>query len=681
MFIKRVDLENIRSYRKGSVQFKKGTTLLTGDVGCGKTTILIALEYALFGILRGKTSPAELLRHDAKKGSVTVVLEIQGKEVTITRALKRSGKNILQDAGTILIDGTHEDLVATELKARILNLLGYPDSLLSKSTNLFRYTVYTPQEQVKLILHESVEERKDIIRKIFDIDKFKRVGENIAYYLTDSRERIQRLKGQTDDLKVLKEQLASQEKELALIAANMPEAEKVVDEFRKKREKIERSLEYLQKEQENLRNQEQACRLIEKDYVSMQEHLRLVSIQIKQLQAKEEIKIERIEPISQEKKAKLKELFSRLQEKRDILSKREGEQFAEKTRAQKLSSSIADLSNCPVCKQDVSADHKKNIVSQQKAILEDIAKKELQYKELRKKLQEKELELKKKEEELLEQEKKFARYQEKEKQRTQQTQELLRLQEQEKVYQEKTDLLKKTLLDAKADFAKLKKDAIDDMPLKEELAQIRKDERKKELALQELKTKEHVAKNMQKTLVDAITQKEKIQEKIEILSSLRHWVAELFVPLVKTIERKVLLKVYKEFNEFFIKWFGMLVQDDALLVRLDEEFTPRIEQNGFDTSLANLSGGEKTSLALAYRLALNKVLNDYFSSLYTKGLLILDEPTDGFSSEQVDTLRDVLDQAGVQQLIIVSHEQRLESLADHLLRVSKTNQESSVSLN
>ncbi|MBI2141854.1 hypothetical protein HYU16_05575, partial [Candidatus Woesearchaeota archaeon] len=75
--------------------------------------------------------------------------------------------------------------------------------------------------------------------------------------------------------------------------------------------------------------------------------------------------------------------------------------------------------------------------------------------------------------------------------------------------------------------------------------------------------------------------------------------------------------------------------------------------------------------ALAYRLALNKVINNLVSTIRTKDLLILDEPTDGFSTEQLDKLRDVLAQLQLPQIIIVSHEERIESFVQHVIRIQK----------
>ena len=84
-----------------------------------------------------------------------------------------------------------------------------------------------------------------------------------------------------------------------------------------------------------------------------------------------------------------------------------------------------------------------------------------------------------------------------------------------------------------------------------------------------------------------------------------------------------------------------------------------------------LSGGERTAIALAYRLALNQVINSLLSKIKTKDLVILDEPTDGFSEEQLDKMRDVLSQLNVKQLIIVSHESKIESFVENIIKFRK----------
>jgi DNA repair protein SbcC/Rad50 len=120
------------------------------------------------------------------------------------------------------------------------------------------------------------------------------------------------------------------------------------------------------------------------------------------------------------------------------------------------------------------------------------------------------------------------------------------------------------------------------------------------------------------------------------------------------------------------------MEDPDLQVRVNEEFTPVIEREGYEQDFPALSGGEKTSVSLAYRLALNTMVQEVAVG-GGANLLILDEPTDGFSKEQLSKVRDVLAELNCPQVILVSHERELEAFADHVYRVERTNGASRVS--
>ena len=139
------------------------------------------------------------------------------------------------------------------------------------------------------------------------------------------------------------------------------------------------------------------------------------------------------------------------------------------------------------------------------------------------------------------------------------------------------------------------------------------------------------------------------------------------------------MKIHQDFNLLFKEWFEFILDDLDITARLDDSFTPIIEQNGYEISFNDLSGGEKTSVSLAYRLALNKIINDVIDTIKTKDILILDEPTDGFSSEQLDKLKDVLDKLQTKQLIVVSHESKIENIVENVIRVEKVQNESVIS--
>ena len=154
------------------------------------------------------------------------------------------------------------------------------------------------------------------------------------------------------------------------------------------------------------------------------------------------------------------------------------------------------------------------------------------------------------------------------------------------------------------------------------------------------------------------------------LKNLQEWIQEKFLSMITLTEKNVLSKLRHEFSEIFTEWFSLLVSED-LTVKLDEDFTPIISNQDYEMDYDFLSGGERTAVALSYRLALNQVLNSMLSKLKTKNLVILDEPTDGFATEQIDKMRDLFTQLNAKQLILVSHEQKIEGFVDHVIKIKK----------
>jgi exonuclease SbcC len=144
------------------------------------------------------------------------------------------------------------------------------------------------------------------------------------------------------------------------------------------------------------------------------------------------------------------------------------------------------------------------------------------------------------------------------------------------------------------------------------------------------------------------------------------------------IEKHVMQNIHLDFDENFKNWFNLLIDDPSKTGKIDEEFTPIIEQDGFQQEINYLSGGEKTSVALAYRLALNNIVQKVSTGMKSN-LLIMDEPTDGFSKEQLFKIRDILNELNYPQIIIVSHERELESFADNIFQIEKIDGVSEVS--
>lgn len=684
MIINSLKLKNIRSYGDEEIKFSEGSIMLSGDIGTGKTTILLGIEFALFGIIRGEISGTALLRHGKKEGSVELDFNVEDKNVIIKRSLKRSIKSVAQKSGSITMNGVEEELTPVELKSKILELIGYPDELLTKSKNLiYRYTVYTPQEEMKQILYESVDERLNILRRIFDIDKYKRIRENTLNFLkilkikkTELETRIEDLENKKNELEEYKNQVKKIDtnkknvvNNILIIGKELNEKEKIIIKFENQIKEIEKINNQLMVNKSKIDSEKKE---ILKDKQEVEELKEKISFLEKEFlnQEKTDNKLDSLEDLEQKKQL--------LEENLNKIISREATFKAMKNNSKDIVDKITALDECPVCQQKVDSDYKKKVHLKEHENIENIL---LQLQKLE------ELKLKRKTDiEELNAKIKIA-------QETIRKQELLQLKKKqleeykerkEKILSEKKNFegkisqLEKEIIELKNKLEKQPQIQEDYKKAKLEIEEIKYKQKKEEIRLAELEQEKRTIEQIQLKLQEEINKKLESKKELQKVNDTSNWLSKYFLNIIYLMEKQIMLRIHQEFNEYFQEWFNILIEDENLNVRLDEMFTPIIEQNGYETFIENLSGGEKTSVALAYRLALNKVINDFMGTIKTKDLLILDEPTDGFSSEQLDKIRELLEQINVKQIILVSHEPKLESYVDHIIRIAKSEHQSRV---
>ncbi len=744
MIINSVRLNNIRSYLDQEVHFPRGSVLLSGDIGAGKSTILLAIEFALFGILSGSLEGEALLRNGKNTGFVELNFTVDDKHVIVRRNIKRVKDSVRQDFGHIIINNSKMELTPSELKARILELLGYPKELLTKSKALiYRYTVYTHQEAMKQILFEEPEARLDVFRRIFHVDKYRRISQNTTILLQTINEKRKIITAQTSDLEERKQKTRLMEeklKDVRITIASVLPLEREQEQAIAEKQRIISALEEKIKEHHELRSKTSsfAAKYEEKNRQLLQtqnetrrieEEIRLTEKKLAASESALPVFLARTAALQStllalneapERKKELIEQLSALEKDYGEIYGMVREQERAIVQSEKAQNQVLALNNCPLCLQTVTEEHKSAIhQSEQEKI--DAAKNALT-KHLTLKT-EHESSIKKVRLDLMKNE-------ENEKQFTYLSHSLnsfltlieeLHLTAELETYADvkaridndeiimlanaakglkDIQYIRSTLADKKKiNETLIEKQAVLKHELKEvdihlgllkekikltehtetaylkarsefnELLYKSREIASRKAAIQ--KEEEYLLRNLHEAEED-IAKKIKLKEELSSLHELNQWLSSYFIELMGTIEKHVMLKIHQEFNEIFQTWFGTLMEGEILTARLNEDFSPLITQDGHETQTEHLSGGEKTSCALAYRLALNKVINDMISGIKTKDLIILDEPTDGFSSEQLEKVREVLRQLNMQQIIIVSHEEKVESFVDSQIRIVKT---------
>jgi exonuclease SbcC len=674
MILKKLKIKNIRSYKEAEIEFPEGSTLLMGDIGSGKTSILLAIEFALFGLQPNQRGNS-LLRSNEDEAFVSLELEIDNKKVLIERTITKSGKSITQSSASVKINEDYYEGSVTEIKNRILSILSYPQEFAKKTNDLYKFTVYTPQEEMKQIIMESNDTRLNTLRHIFGIDKYKRIEENVDILTTRLRQEIRinedkiggvelrkrALTEKSTNILVINKQIIEIENEISKIQTQKLEKQKEIDELTKKINEKANFEKEKAKTEVMLLNKNELIMSYEKEIFLLKKQI----IEIKRFSFKEsEIDDLKVKIKSNELALKsFEEAYIPLVSSIQTIETRKRE-------LENVKNKISGLNKCPTCLQDVNESYKKTIINQKDQELSMLDLQKSSNIKMKEELMQK-----------IEQTKKQINAFKNALSET----EILRVKlQQTKEKEERMEYIERQKNSAIKDIEILKRQTIE---LEKVIAEYRRyseifDYKNKELQKiisgenkllinrAELKKEVQFLEIQIKDIENEIKELEKIAEKISYLKEIEFWINNKFIDLVLYTERNVMLKLREEFSDLFSNWFSILVSD-SISVRLDESFSPVIQQNDYEVDYNYLSGGERTAIALAYRLALNQVINSLLSKIKTKDLVILDEPTDGFSDSQLDKMRDIFQQLKVRQLILVSHEPKIEGFVDNIIRFKK----------
>jgi DNA repair protein SbcC/Rad50 len=673
LIIRELEMMNIRSYEQALIRLPLGRTLFEGDIGSGKSTILMAIEFALFGL--GSETGASLLKLGKQEGRVRMKFEVDGREFEVSRGLERRGGRVQQTDGLLTTPEEELNLSPRELKEKVLEVLEFNEAPDPKAQSLiYRYAVYTPQEEMKEILSMGPDVRLQTLRRAFRIEDYKIAGENASEIGRELRGDIRELEGLGTGLERLKLELDEAKKEereqreaVGSLEEWESEGETALSRLRDERRRLrERQLSL-----ERYRSEKEVQERLEKEgtrsATNLDREVNEVGERISSLES--ELEGHRTKgPPTRRTPAQLKA------EERAADSEVKRLAVLAATIDSKLEEygTIMEKGTCPVCDRPVDA----HDFAQRKAS-----------KEMERKHASVELEMA---EEALS--------------KVRETRERVEvyLAERRRLADGRAALvhLRKEMRERKAERARaerkrkgarLRLGVLEGRMREVEevsatLATLEESVTRAEDALRETGKKLARAGERMRLLEKKMAQlrtdmqaKEDAGRRRDLLKENETWLSDYFEPTVQLIERSVLATINQEFGSLFEKWFEMLVGDPEKEVKVDEDFTPVITQGGYDQDVRYLSGGERTSVALAYRLALNLVAQRVSIGMKSN-LLVLDEPTDGFSHEQLGNVREVLDDVGCPQVIVVSHDKELESFADQIYRVRKDRGRSTVQL-
>ncbi|HWS83195.1 MAG TPA: SMC family ATPase [Ktedonobacteraceae bacterium] len=206
MLITRIELENIKSYRRMVIDFRRGTTAISGSNGVGKTTVVEAIGYALFGYL--PYSQDQFVREGEKHGKVVVhLIGSDERPYTVERRCGSGARWLLFDEEANLRLEQRADVLD-----RLHDLFGIDRE--RPLDSLFRDALGVPQGTFTAIFLEPASKRKQTFDALLQIEDYKTAADKLLdtqkYYkeqMLEQKTRIDHLCFVTSELEQWREKL------------------------------------------------------------------------------------------------------------------------------------------------------------------------------------------------------------------------------------------------------------------------------------------------------------------------------------------------------------------------------------------------------------------------------------------------------------------------------------------
>ena len=208
MLITRIELENIKSYRHIAVDFRRGTTAISGANGAGKTTLVEAVGFALFGYL--PYSHDQFVREGEKHGKVIVhLLGSDERPYTVERRCGSGARWMVYD---------EEADARLEQRADVLDKLHdiFGIDRERPLDSLFRDALGVPQGTFTAIFLDAPSKRKQTFDALLQIEDYKLAADNLLetqkYYkeqMLAQQGEMQRLSYLTENLEQLRNDLSA----------------------------------------------------------------------------------------------------------------------------------------------------------------------------------------------------------------------------------------------------------------------------------------------------------------------------------------------------------------------------------------------------------------------------------------------------------------------------------------
>ena len=176
MIFKQLVLKNFKSHINSEINFKKGTTIILGKNGAGKSSIFEGINFALYKKYNTK-SLNDLINTSANIMSVSLSFLVGNNEYKVIRTRSKSKST----ADLFILEQGDFNVIASGDK----EVSNYIEELIEIDADLFLNAIYIKQGEIDSLVTQKASERKKNLSKLLRLDSLENSYKNIANVISN----------------------------------------------------------------------------------------------------------------------------------------------------------------------------------------------------------------------------------------------------------------------------------------------------------------------------------------------------------------------------------------------------------------------------------------------------------------------------------------------------------------
>ena len=234
-----IELGDFLAHSNTKLEFEKGVTVFVGDNGAGKSSIIDAITFALFGQHTRKSNKG-LIKRGTNQGFAKISFSINDKQFEAVRKIDSKGS--LAATFAEIVNNERIEIAAGERKQFEESMTHEVEKVIGLDFEKLKIASIVQQGELNAIINAKPKEFKELLNAIIGIDKLDVASESMKTVNKEFREKIRNTIGYDDthieilsrDLERYQKEIEESKPEKNNLKLKREQLKKEVDELREK---------------------------------------------------------------------------------------------------------------------------------------------------------------------------------------------------------------------------------------------------------------------------------------------------------------------------------------------------------------------------------------------------------------------------------------------------------------